>query len=146
LKNKRAISDIVAEIMMILVTLAIGFVLIAYLSSSAGSFVSLVNSNSNKEQLNLQQYIVPMGSYVNKSNLYIIFNTGPMGEEVYNVYINSTLINTCQVSYKNNWYSLPANLPSNAVAVIKCSNIKNSPLLVTISYSGGEVEIEANPS
>jgi archaeal flagellin N-terminal-like domain len=33
--NKRAVSNIVAEIMMILVTLAVGFTLIVYLSSAA---------------------------------------------------------------------------------------------------------------
>ncbi|MGC8573437.1 MAG: hypothetical protein C0172_04345 [Caldisphaera sp.] len=146
MRNKRSVSNIVAEIMMILITLAVGFTLIVYLSSAAGGFVSLTNSNNNQAQLALQQYIVPMGSYISNGNLYFIFNSGPMGAQINSVYINSTLINTCSILFNKTSYSLSHYIPPDAVAVIKCTNVKSVTSLVTVSYSGGEVYAMANPS
>ncbi|MCE4623392.1 MAG: hypothetical protein F7B11_01410 [Caldisphaeraceae archaeon] len=144
--KKRLVSDIVAEIMMILVVLAVGVIVIAYLSSYSTSFINIINIKNSKQQLNIKQYIIPMGAYIHNNTLYVIFNTGPWGEELYSVFINNSLINSCEVSYNNNgWHSLPYTLPQNTIAVIKCQNV-SLPSSVTISYSGGEVEVEASPT
>ncbi len=146
LNKKRSVSNIVAEIMMILITLAVGFTLIVYLSSEAGGFVSAVNNNNNQAQLALQQYIIPMGSYIHGGNLYFIFNTGPLGAQINSVYINNTLINSCVISFNGKSYALPHYLPPDAIAVINCSNVKSLTSIVTVAYNGGEVYAMANPS
>ncbi|AFZ70968.1 hypothetical protein Calag_1251 [Caldisphaera lagunensis DSM 15908] len=146
MRKNRAVSNIVAEIMMILITLAIGFTLIVYLSSAAGGFISLTNSNNNQAQISLQQYIVPMGSYISNGNLYFIFNSGPMGAQINSVYINNTLINSCSILFNKTSYSLPHYIPPDAVAIIKCTNVKSLPSIITVAYSGGEVYAMANPS
>ncbi|MGC9071356.1 MAG: hypothetical protein ACP5HK_01465 [Acidilobus sp.] len=134
--GRRAISDVVAEIILILVVLSVGVALLGYYLYGLSYYRSV--QPSSFDQL---AYIVPVTGVANGSRIIVVFDTGPYGIKIYSVLLNNTPVNcTIQIGQQN--YTLPVLLPASELAEVVCSG--NAPASVTIATNSGNYEVRVS--
>jgi len=133
----RSISDVVAEIMLILVVLGVGAGFLAYYLY----YLSYYNSYS-VNAFNQLAYLVPVMSSERGNYLVVAFYTGPYGISLYQVLVNSTPA-SCTVELGNRNYTTPVTLPAYQMAEVYCPYNASSgaPVEVTLVTNSGEYEV-----
>jgi len=133
----RSISDVVAEILLILVVLAVGTGFLAYYLY----YLSYYNSYS-VNAFNQLAYLVPVMSSEQGNYLVVAFHTGPYGISLYQVLVNSTPA-SCTVELGQRNYTTPVTLPAYQMAEVYCPYKASSgaPVEVTLVTNSGEYEV-----
>ncbi|MGC9112278.1 hypothetical protein [Acidilobus sp.] len=133
----RGISDEVAELMLILVVLAVGGAFLSYYYVTLTQYEGSVGNGY--EYL---QYLVPMSAWSAGDQVYATFSTGPYGVRLLNVLVNSSPA-SCNVTVGGVAYKLPADLPAASMGYVSCR--WSGPGLVTLVTGSGEVSVYAGP-
>lgn len=133
----RGISDIAAELMLILVVLAVGGAFLGYYYAALSRYETALGNGY--EYL---QYIVPVSAWSSGGRVYATFAVGPYGARLVSVLVNSS-VTSCNVTVNGAAYRLPADLPANAVGYVSCS--WSGPGVVTLATTSGEVSVYAGP-
>ncbi len=136
--SRRSVSNIVAELMLILVTLAAGFLFLGYYYSALSQYTSQTSVSAFK----YLQYLEPSMAWYSDGHIYVTFYTSPYGVEVYYVTINESQA-SCLIKVGSNTYRLPALLPASSMGYVLCNS--SGPGTVTIGTGGGEVSVYAGP-
>ncbi|MCG2881458.1 MAG: hypothetical protein L7G93_00710 [Acidilobus sp.] len=133
----RSISDVVAEILLILVVLGVGTGFLAYYLY----YLSYYNSYS-VNAFNQLAYLVPVMSSEQGNYLVVAFHTGPYGISLYQVLVNSTPA-SCTVELGQRNYTTPVTLPAYQMAEVYCPYKASSgaPVEVTLVTNSGEYEV-----
>ena len=140
------ISDVAAEILLIIITLAVGVSVLSY-----AVYLARTIESGGSSYLSYESYVVPMAAWTSGDKAFAAFETGPYGDELYQILVNGTPA-SCAVSVRTyggqvvNYTTFPALLPANAVAVASCPlGSASGPAYVTIVTSSEEVEMVAQP-
>ena len=127
-------------------TLAVGVSLLSYAAYIAG-----IIESRGTPYLAYESYVVPMAAWTSGGKAFAAFETGPYGDELYQILVNGTPA-SCLVSVRTysgqiiNYTSLPTLLPANSVAVASCPiGGASGPTYVTVVTSSEEVEMVAQP-
>ncbi|MGC9209750.1 MAG: hypothetical protein ACP5FT_00535 [Acidilobus sp.] len=134
--RRRSISDVVAEILLILVVLSVGATLLGYYLYNLSSYESY-----RVNEFDELAYIVPVAGVASNGTIKVVFNTGPYGIEVYQVLVNGTP-SDCMINVSDRYYTLPALLPAAQLAEVLCTG--PSPAAVTIVTNSGEYEVRVS--
>ena len=131
---RRSVSDIAAEIILILVVLSIGATLVGYFLYQLSYYRNSAQANS----FDLLAYAVPVLGVFRNGSVEVVFDTGPYGVELYTVTINGTPV-SCAIRIGSQNYTTPALLPANEVAEAVCPG--RAPALVTLVTNAGSYEV-----
>ena len=132
--TRRSVSDIAAEIILILVVLSIGATLVGYYLYQLSYYKSIARANG----FDLLAYVVPVLGVFHNGSIEVVFDTGPYGVELYTVTINGTPA-SCTVKIGPQSYTTPALLPANEIAEAVCPG--RAPALVTLVTNSGSYEV-----
>ncbi len=139
MKKKLGVSEIVAAMMLLLITVAIGTALYLYLYSRAIAYQQSVTQELIAEEVRSEQQLTILLVYGNSTTNTIVLYlaTGNMPVELDGIYVNNTLA-----------YNSPTNLSASSISKVTV----NSPIplapgeivYVKIVYAGGYSYVEAS--
>ncbi len=137
----RGVSEYIATVIMIIITLIAGLIIFLYVNSIVDTYY---NSIMNRLIISEKGSIDIMASYIAGNTLNIIVSTDSHSVKIYSIYINETLYTSCKI-YRGDNIGIEIEgingieIPYLSIAIIKCP-IDNCKICnVKIVYGGGEV-------
>lgn len=134
---RRSVSDVAAEIILILVVLSIGATLLGYYLYQLNYYRNGAQASSF-DQL---AYVVPVIGVTEKGYIKVIFDTGPYGIDLYSITVNGSPAN-CTIGLGPQNYTVPVLLPANELAVAICPG--QAPAYVTLVTNSGSYEVRVS--
>ncbi len=132
----RAISDVVAEVLLILVVLSIGAALLGYYLYQLSYY-----GNAQPSSFDQLAYAVPVVGLSNASGITIVFDTGPYGINLYAITVNNSPAN-CTIKVGPQNFTTPVLLPANELVEAECNS--KAPALVTLVTNAGSYEVRVS--
>ena len=141
MKRKLGVSEIVAAMMLLLITVAIGTALYLYLYSRAIAYQQSVSQELVAEELRSKQQLIVLLAYGNSTTntvtLYLATGNAPV--EVNGIYVNNTLAQE---------YNPPIHLNASAISKITINSpiplASGNIIYIKIIYAGGYSYAEAS--
>ncbi len=141
--GRPSISEVVAEVVLIMVTLSVGSVVLTYVLSQS----SAVTSRHLNEQEYLG-YVTPITATAIGGKVYLVVDTGPLGADLEQVLAGATPLQCNYTAIGPTGQELagrlPFNAPANAIATITCG-LPSSATEVYLVTNVGEVSVYVSP-
>lgn len=144
----RGISDIVANILMVIVAAIFGFIVVSMFLNTMYHGTSIIEHQSEQAVTSLEQYLGLLASFIdNTGNATVIVSAGETpvrirfilvdGEVASTVYINDKLVDM------NTGEGYVVNARETTVIKIPCPRANTSTVTITIVYDGGVLDTVA---
>jgi len=141
----RGISEYIATVIMIIVTLIAGLIMFLYVNSVVDTYYSSLSTRLTL----IGGSIDVMAGYIANNTIIVIVSVDRYPVKIYSIYVNDTLYPYCRVYRGDGSIAEVGNgqgveIPYLSIAIVKCPANNCSICDVKIVYSGGEIYAKAS--